>query len=156
MIYLFVPGSIIYSQVIKPHWYGLLWANLSILFALKYLFKESKNSYLFLLTIFLGLAIGSNLLFVPFYIFIVFLLFFLDQKNNLNLKSFFYIIIGSIFIFILTNPYIFLNFSNFFFEANDEYSWVLKGFNANKVFLFFSNSYIIGLGIFLSLVTIFY
>ena len=156
LIYLFVPGSIIYSQVIKPHWYGLLWANLSILFALKYLFKGPKNSYLFLLTIFLGLAIGSNLLFVPFYIFILFLLFFLDQKNNLNFKSFFYVIIGSIFIFILTNPYILLNFSNFFFEANNEYSWVLKGFNANKLFLFFSNSYILGLGFFLSLVTIFY
>ena len=155
-IYLFAPGSIIYSQVIKPHWYGLLWANLAILFGLKYLFKEQKKSYLLLLTIFLGLSVGSNLLFVPFYIFILFFLFFLDEKNNLSLKTFIYLILGSLLIFTITNPYIFLNFSNFFFEANNEYSWVLKGFNMNKVFLFFTNSYVLGFGIVLSLVTVFY
>ena len=26
-IYLFCPASIMFSQVIKPHWYALIWAN---------------------------------------------------------------------------------------------------------------------------------
>ena len=33
-IYLFVPSSIMYSQIIKPNWYALLWFNIAIYFIL--------------------------------------------------------------------------------------------------------------------------
>ena len=48
LIYLFVPSSIMYSQIIKPNWYALLWFNLSIFFGLKYLLKKKKNIFCFL------------------------------------------------------------------------------------------------------------
>jgi len=155
-IYLFAPGSIIYSQVMKPHWYGLLWVNLSIYFALKYIKQNPKNYYLLYLSIFLGLAIGSNLAFLPFYIFLIFSLFFLDKENSLNFRKLSYLVLSSFLVFILTNPYILINFSNFFFEANNEYLWVLKGFNFKNTLLFLNTSYIQGFGVLLSLITIFY
>ena len=62
----------------------------------------------------------------------------------------------SFIVFALTNPYILINFSNFFLEANNEYSWVLKKFNLNNVLLFFNTSYVLGFGILLSLITIFF
>ena len=46
MIYLFVPSSIMFSQIIKPNWYALLWFNLSIFFGLKYLLKERMELYI--------------------------------------------------------------------------------------------------------------
>ena len=102
------------------------------------------------------MAIGSNLAFLPFYIFLIFSLFFLDKDNNLNFRKLSYLVLCSFLVFILTNPYILINFSNFFFEANNEYSWVLKGFNFKNALLFLNTSYIQGFGVLLSLITIFY
>ena len=155
-LYLFAPGSIIYSQVMKPHWYSLLWINLAIYFCLKYIKKKPSNYYLLYISIFLGLAIGSSLAFVPFYFFLIFVLFYLDKKKFLNFRKIFFIFLSSFSVFLITNPYILINFSNFFFEANNEYSWVLKEFDLKNVFLFFSTSYMQGFGILLSLITVFY
>ena len=89
MIYLFSPSSIMYSQIIKPNWYALLWFNLSIFFGLKYLLKEQKKYFLILVSIFLGLAIGSSILFIPSLFFIFFFLFssFFLTALNIDLKS---------------------------------------------------------------------
>ena len=50
MIYLFAPSSIMFSQIIKPNWYALLWFNLSIFFELNYLLKKKKKNIFFCLS----------------------------------------------------------------------------------------------------------
>ena len=48
-IYLITPSSIMYSQIIKPNWYALLWFNLSIFYICKYFnlkfIGQLKNNY---------------------------------------------------------------------------------------------------------------
>ena len=155
-IYLFVPGSIIFSQVIKPHWYALLWCNIALLFSIKYLLREKKKTYLTYISIFLGLCIGSSILFLPYLFFLIASIYFLDKTNNLDFKKISFLFSIIFLTFFITNPYVIINFSNFFLEANSEYSWVIKGFNFNHILLFFYNSFIHGYGLLLSLVILFY
>ena len=115
-IYLFFPSSIMYSQIIKPNWYALLWFNLSVYFALKYIIKEKRKIYLLLVSIFQGLAIGSSILFFPAFLF-VFILIFFNLKKELLKNYFFLLIFSSLFVFFLTNPYILINFISFADES---------------------------------------
>ncbi len=154
-IYLFFPSSIMYSQIIKPNWYALLWFNLSVYFALKYIIKEKKIFYLFLVSIFQGLAIGSSILFFPAFLF-VFILIFFNLKKELLKNYFFLLIFSSLFIFFLTNPYILINFISFADESYNEYTWILKDLNLKNTLFFFRNSFIQGFGIVFSLVFFYY
>ena len=90
LIYLFVPSSIMYSQIIKPSWYALLWFNLSIFFGLKYLLKKKKKYFLFLVSVFLGLAIGSSILFIPSLFFILFFIYFKKDEEISKKKNYFF------------------------------------------------------------------
>ena len=153
-IYLFVPSSIMYSQIIKPNWYALLWFNSSIFFTLKYLLNDKKKIYLFLVSFFLGLTIGSSILFIPSFFFIFTLIFF-NLKKDFSKNYFFLLIFFSLLIFFLTNPYILINFTSFINESQNEYSWVIKGIKFKNIILFFKNSFIQGFGLIFSL-TLFY
>ena len=161
-IYLFVPGSIMFSQIIKPHWYALIWANLALLFSIKYLLEKQKETYLLYISIFLGLSIGSTILFLPYLFFIIFSLYILDKDNSLNFKKVSFLLSITFLIFFVTNPYIIINFSDFLSEVNHEYIWVIKGyglgkgFDLNKIIYFFYNSFILGYGVLFTLVILFY
>jgi len=155
MIYLFSPSSIMYSQIIKPNWYALLWVNLSIFFGLKYLLKEKKRYFLLLVSIFLGLAIGSSVLFIPVLFFILFFIYFKTEKE-ISKKNIIILVATSFIVFFVTNPYILINFSNFAVEANDEYMWVLGNINYKKIIFFFNNSFVPGFGIIFSLCFFYY
>ena len=133
-IYLIAPSSIMYSQIIKPNWYALLWFNLSIFYGLKYIINKKKNFYFLLTSIFLGLTIGSSILFAPA-VFFIFILIFLNLKKTIPKNYFLFLIFSTLAIFFLTNPYILTNFTNFFNESRGEYNWVLKGININKHFI---------------------
>ena len=177
-IYLIAPSSIMYSQIIKPNWYALLWFNLSILYICKFFnlkfIGQLKNNYeknfnkkkiyLLLISIFLGLAIGSSILFIPVFILILFIIF---DELDLNIRSwlidrwhrndaFKFLIIPSLIIFFITNPYILINFSDFINESSGEYSWVIKGIKFKNIFLFFHNSFFLGFGLILSLTFFYY
>jgi len=177
-IYLIAPSSIMYSQIIKPNWYALLWFNLSILYICKFFnlkwIGQLKNNYeknfnkkkiyLLLISIFLGLAIGSSILLIPVFILILFIIFdeldlsfkvwLIDRwyRNN----AFKFIIIPSLIVFFITNPYILINFSDFINESSGEYSWVIKGIKFKNIFLFFHNSFFLGFGLILSLTFFYY
>ena len=144
-----------YSQIIKPNWYALLWFNLSVYFALKYIIKEKRKIYLLLVSIFQGLAIGSSILFFPAFLF-VFILIFFNLKKELLKNYFFLLIFSSLFIFFLTNPYILINFISFADESYNEYTWILKDLNLKNTLFFFRNSFIQGFGIVFSLVFFYY
>jgi len=154
LIYLFVPSSIMYSQIIKPNWYALLWFNLSIFFGLKYLLKEKKKYFLFLVSVFLGLAIGSSILFIPSLFFILFFIYF-KKDEEISKKKIIFLVTVSFLVFFITNPYILINFVNFFNEISDEHAWVIQGIKLKNIILFFHNSFFLGFGLILSL-TLFY
>ena len=155
MIYLFSPSSIIYSQIIKTNWFALLWFNLSIFYGLKYLIKEQKKKYLILVSIFLGLTIGSNILFLPSLLFLLIFIYLNNEKKNISKSDIINLIFVIFFTFFLTNPYILINFKNFIRESNNEYLWVFRGLDYKNIILFFQNSFIHGFGIIFSL-TLFY
>ena len=155
MIYLFSPSSIMYSQIIKPNWYALLWFNLSIFFGLKYLLKEKKKYFLILVSIFLGLAIGSSILFIPSLFFIFFFIYF-KKDEKISKKNIIILVTISFLVFFITNPYILINFSDFMMESNDEYAWVFGNINYKNIILFFRNSFIQGFGIIFSLCFFYY
>ena len=155
LIYLFVPSSIMYSQIIKPNWYALFWFNLSILFILKYFFKDKKKINLIMSSILLGLTIGSSVIFFPVLIFI-YLIIFLNLKNKLDTKFFFFLFCLTLLIFFITNPYILINLPGFINEFSGEHSWVIKGIKFKNIILFFQNSFILGFGLFFSLILFYY
>ena len=177
-IYLITPSSIMYSQIIKPNWYALLWFNLSIFYICKYFnlkfIGQLKNNYeknfnkkriyLLIISIFLGLAIGSSVLFIPAFILI---LFIISDDLDVNFKSWRidrwhrndalkFLIIPTLIIFFITNPYILINFVNFINESSNEYSWVIQGIKLKNIFLFFHNSFFLGFGLILSLTFFYY
>ena len=153
-IYLFVPSSIMYSQIIKPNWYALFWFNLFIFYSLKYFLIKKKENYLILGIIFSGLAIGSSVLYTPAII-LTFLVIFINLKKNIKINFLIYSITICTCVFFITNPYILVNFTNFINESQGEYNWIFKNLNLKNTFLFFNNSFIQGFGILLSL-TLFY
>ena len=153
-IYLIAPSSIMYSQIIKPNWYALLWFNLSIFYGLKYFLNKKKIFYLLPASVFLGLTLGSSILFAPV-VFFIFILIFLNLKKNITKNYFLFLIFSTLAIFFITNPYILTNFTNFFNESRGEYNWVLKGITFNNIVPFLYNSFIQGFGLFFSL-TLFY
>ena len=155
MIYLFAPSSIMFSQIIKPNWYALLWFNLSIFFGLKYLLKEKKKYFLLLVSIFLGLAIGSSILFIPSLFFIFFFIYF-NKNEKIPKKNIIILVAISFLVFLITNPYILINSSNFLMESRNEYGWVLKNINYKNIIFFFNNSFIQGFGIIFSLCFFYY
>ena len=153
-IYLFVPSSIMYSQIIKPNWYALLWFNIAIYFILKYFIKKNNKKNLLIASIFFGLTMGSSILYAPA-IFLIFVLIFNYSKKNTN-NYFFFIIFATLSIFFITNPYILLNLGNFINESSGEYTWVLKGIKLNNIIPFFYNSFIQGFGFIITLSLIYY
>ncbi len=154
-VYLVAPSSIMYSQIIKPHWYALLWFNSAIYFLLKYFVKDKDKKNLLIAAVLFGLTIGSSILFIPAILFI-FIIIFLNSKNEIPKNYFFFLIFSILSIFFITNPYILLNSGNFINESSGEYIWVLKGIKLNNIIPFIYNSFIQGFGFIISLILIYH
>jgi len=101
------------------------------------------------------LTIGSSVLFIPAILFI-FIIIFLNSKNEIPKSYFFFLIFSILSIFFITNPYILLNSGNFINESSREYIWVLKGIKLNNIIPFIYNSFIQGFGFIISLILIYY
>lgn len=109
-LYLFCPASLIMSQTMKPHWYGLLWIN-GALYVLVRSFMENDFGVKrqVVLAFFLALAVGSSATFSLFAVFIWFAMAGYVLRGHKGYGCLFLVPTVSIIIYILTNPYIFLN-----------------------------------------------
>lgn len=139
-LYLFAPASIMFSNVIKPHWYALIFANGALLFVLKKKFTPW-------LGVLLGLAVGSATTYAPFVIAVGLFLMWQWHKKALPPKS--VLLIGSLTVltFIIANPYVFLDRLAAQQEAQALGTWYQWTANPLAVWQFIKNSLVPGLGL---------
>ena len=148
-IYLFCPASLIMSQTMKPHWYGLLWVN-SALYVLVRSFQEDslRNFRQIALAAFLALAVGSALTFSLFAVFVWLALASYTFYKKSGYHRLFLIPGISIAFYVLLNPYIFLNMSDAIQEFDAASSWFQPAIGVAPVTGFIINSGLPGFGIF--------
>ncbi len=148
-IYLFCPASLIMSQTMKPHWYGLLWVN-SALNVLVRAFQEDNlgNFRQIALAAFLALAVGSALTFSLFAVFVWLALASYTFYKKSGYLCLFLIPGISIAFYVLLNPYIFLNMGNAVQEFEAASSWFQPAIGASPVTGFIVNAGLPGFGIF--------
>jgi hypothetical protein len=154
-IYLFAPISIMFSQVMKPHWYTLLWVNIS-LFLLVKLFQNYtwRHRDILLLSITLGLAVGSSSIIALYAVFVWFSLVYATLQKYIPWKYIIIIPIISIATFLLSNPYIILNHSAYILEMEAIDKWINLKLDGEYILFFIKNSLFSGVGITFSAVAL--
>ena len=148
LFYLTTPAIISYSQIMKPHWYALFWANISILCLIRA--YEGRGFRLFhqLVTgMSLGLAVGASLSFGLFAIGVLIAVFYLVRGNKIESHATITIVCSALFIFCLTNPFLLLNSLSASAELDSLVGWYQIEFKFENVFYFLKNSLVHGFGI---------
>lgn len=138
--YLFTPASIMFSNVIKPHWYALLFANGALWFVLQKKFTPW-------LGILLGLTLGSATTYAPFIVATGLFLIWQWHKKMLPLKSILLIGLLTILTFFITNPYVLLDRVAVQQEAMALGAWYQWTANPQAIWLFIKNSLLPGFGV---------
>tara|TARA_Y100000590_G_scaffold469938_1_gene660806 strand:+ start:2584 stop:4149 length:1566 start_codon:yes stop_codon:yes gene_type:complete len=146
-LYLFVPSSIMFSQIIKPHWFSLIWINLIIYNLVKLKIKDSDFlKRLIYISIFMGLSIGSALYNIFFIIVAYIFIFFFLNKNYLKINNVFISLFFLTFSFIITNPIFLTNSSGVILEFSNLINWFKGSINFKNILSFYKNSLITGFG----------
>jgi hypothetical protein len=148
LIYLSTPSIFMFSMVMKPHVYALLWANMSIFILTRsYLSKRFTFKNVIFLGFTLGIMVGSVITYAFFAIIAWLTLFTFANKGKLKYSNLVILPIVSIIIYLLVNPYIVLNYEAFLLETTAQKSWFFFGSNLQYVWLLLTNSLIPGFGI---------
>ena len=108
-IYLIMPINIMFSIIMKPYVYSLLWVNLS-LFILSIAWSKKKlTTGLSLATgVSLGMAVGSVIINGLFAVIVWLIIVYFSIHSKINISKVFIIPIVAILVFFITNPYILL------------------------------------------------
>lgn len=139
VIFLFAPSTIMYSQLLKPHWYALLWANAAIYLIVRAAKERSWSSRD---EIFLGLTVGltfaSTSTYAPFTVLIWCALVFLYREHVLPLRTLLTVPAIAALTWIMTNPHALLHWEAFRYEAAAASAWFnpLLGWESVLDFLF--------------------
>lgn len=148
LIYLSTPSIFMFSMVMKPHVYALLWANMSIFILTRsYISKGLTFKNIIFLSFSLGVMVGSVITYVFFALIAWLSLLIFAIKGKLKYSSLLILPIFSILIYFLVNPYIVLNYEAFLLETTAQKSWFFLGSNLKYVWLLITNSLIPGFGI---------
>jgi hypothetical protein len=147
-IYLLGPASIMFSQVMKPHWYALLWVNGAILIMVRAFRRArlTRTAELCLATC-LGLAVGSALTFAVFATLIWGALVYLAARRSIGPTTLVRIPIVAIIVFIVTNPYYILDWHAVRVERIAAASWFSPSFTPTALAGFIRNSLLSGFGV---------
>lgn len=139
-LYLFAPASIMFSSVMKPHWYALLFVNGALLLAL-------KNKFTPWLGVLLGLAVGSATTYLPFVLLTGLVLAWLCYRRALSLQSLMLVVVAALLTCTTTNPYLFLDRPAVQQEAAALGAWYQWTANPLAIWQFIKNSLVPGLGL---------
>ena len=105
-IYLFSPATIMYSQVLKPHWYALVYGNAALLImARAFVQKHFSRTSEMMLGIALGLAVGSVSTFALFAILVWGALLYFYWRGGMHWRTLILIPAVAIVVWLITNPY---------------------------------------------------
>ena len=141
ILYLATPISLLYSVVLKPHFYALFWCNLSLLILCNSLnTKYLSSSMIALLGICVGMAVGSVITFSLFSLFVGFVLIFFYKRSYVSFNKLSLFIIVALATFIATNPYIIVNYEGFALERSAMKDWFFLSFEPTYLIRFIKNS----------------
>jgi hypothetical protein len=147
-IYLFCPATIMFSQVVKPHWYALLWANGAILILVRaFLRHRMSMSAELLLAAFLGLAVGTVTTFALFAVLVWGAMMWLAARKAIARAALVRVPILAIVAFIASNPYYILNWHAAQVERVRTENWLQPAFNLHELTTFIHTSLFSGFGI---------
>lgn len=148
ILYLAAPGSLIFSLVMKPHWYGLVWAAL-VLYTMVSVFSAHKADWrrIFFLGLVTGLAVASSTAYAPFFIIVFGALVVAWKKSYLTLRQLVNVPLVALLVFIVTNPYIILNYSAYKADSAALLGWYTTWSSVTAIGLFIKNSLVAGFGV---------
>jgi len=148
VIFLLMPATIMFSQLIKPHYYALFWSNLALFFLIKSIGNESLGRFNSVIIGFsIGMAVGASFVYSLFSILLWIAILFCKNFSDRN-QSLLVIPCISILIFLIFNPYLLINLSGSNQDINHLHEWFMF-FNSNSLsnfFLYIKNSFSIGFG----------
>ena len=147
-IYLFCPASIMFSQVIKPHWYAFIWVNAALLLIVRAFTRGGLSMAAELaLAAFIGLCVGSATTFSLFAVLLWGALVFLVVRRATHPLALLRVPVVAVIVFVVTNPYYLLNWSAVRNERLAAQSWFQPALDPHAILAFVDNSMFAGFGI---------
>jgi hypothetical protein len=155
-IYLVCPATVMFSQQIKPHWYGLLWTNLAMLWMVGLFVNRRWNAARMVATgLVVGLAVGSAATFGLFAVGLWVALVIAAGRRYTDRAALVVVPAVAVAIYLATNPYQFLNWEGSTAERTRMFAeWFAVHLGPLYVGRFIVNSLLPGLGIALTAVLI--
>ena len=147
-LFLCAPMTIMFSQVMKPHWYALLWVCICLSILARctaqgfWRFRDTLG-----VGVCIGLAVGSVITFGLFALVLWLAMFFFSNKGLISRSSLLVVPIIAAFIYIITNPYLIINWNAFAGETDLVLNWFSGSNTFEAIPLFILNSIFPGFGI---------
>lgn len=148
LLYLLCPASIMYSQVIKPHWYALLWVTGALLIITRAVTRGRWSLQReVLLGACLGLAVGSAATFSPFAVLAWCALAALALRRVVTAWALVRVPAIALAAFVASNPYYVLNWHAVQTERAAAQSWFAPSFSVGAIAEFVQSSMLSGFGV---------
>lgn len=152
-IFYFCPATIMFSQVLKPHWYALLFANAALLIVVRAYVKGALGlGPQIALGTAIGLAVGSAITFGLFAILVWGGLLYLAVQRRAPLQALVLVPAAAVVVLLLTNPYYVLNLQAMRAERTVVATWFAPSFDPAVAAQFFLTSIMPGFGVVTTLV----
>jgi hypothetical protein len=104
------PATVMFSQVLKPHWYALLFSNIALLIMTRAAAAGTlTRGAEIALGIAIGLAVGSVITFGLFAVMLWYALLYLVWRRSAPIESLLLVPIIAVIVFLATNPYYLLD-----------------------------------------------
>jgi hypothetical protein len=151
-IFLFCPATIMFSQVLKPHWYALMFTNAVLLImARAFIRRRLTGAGETGLGVALGLAVGSVPTFALFAVLVWGALLILFWRRQMPAGALVRIPAIAIVTCLIANPYYVLDWQAVVTERVAQAGWFEPALTAHALLSFARNSILSGFGIALSL-----
>ena len=148
-LYFAAPATVMFSEVMKPHWYALLWVNVAILLMLR-AYQDHRFGWgaSALTGVMLGLAVGSAQTYGLFAVLVWVALLMAAVRGEVRWHHPLVVPLVALVVFLIVNPYAVVNWQGYFAErAKVTTDWFSLVVNPKYVWLFVFNSMLSGLGI---------
>jgi len=152
-VFYFCPATIMFSQVLKPHWYALLFTNIALLIlARAFAQRRLSGASEIALGIVLGLAVGSVVTFGLFAVLVWGALLYLVWQRAAPLRALLSVPIVAVAAFLATNPYYVLSWHAVQTERAAQTDWFMPALHLDTVPELFRVSILPGFGVVLTVV----
>jgi len=147
-IFLCAPATIMFSQVLKPHWYALLWVNIS-LFGIVQAWSEKKfeRHLQVLVGVALGLAVGSATTFGLFAVGVWLAMAIMVRCRHAPVHALVLVPAIATGALLVSNPYLIFNYPAYAVEAAYSSGWFTWRITPDDLWSFIENSFAPGFGI---------